>query len=359
MIKGHGGNVRETAELLGCHPAEITDMSSNLNPLGPPPGLVEHLSENLKKIISLPEVDARQCIEVMAAEYGVAPSNVLAGNGTTQFIYTIPKALKTKKALIVGPTYADYGSSCAMHGVDYDYFLTREADWFIPDAEELERKIPGYDTVFLCNPSNPTGVLMPETVIEQLARTFTDTFFIIDESYLPFVPQSDQKSGVYLELSNVLVLNSMSKIFRMPGLRVGFLIAAESAISKFLPYQLPWNVNALAQEAVVFISASKTATQQFLEDSNRFFITEKEVFTRAVTDTTSLALYPSCTFFQLARLPNGITADQAWKFLLKKKILIRNCENFAGLDNQFIRFSLKERTVNLQLAELLQSLCPV
>lgn len=358
MINGHGGNIREAARRIGCPVSAITDMSSNLNPLGPPPGLLEHLTSRMEAIVSLPEVDGGQCIEAMAAEYRVLPGNVLAGNGTTQFIYTIPQALGTRKALVIGPTYADYASSCMMHGTDFDFLLARESDDFIPEPEHLIHAIPGHDTVFLCNPGNPTGALLPVTQIAHLAGIFPDTFFIVDESYLPFVPIEQQRSAASLALPNVLVLNSMSKIFRMPGLRVGFLIGAEETIEKFTRYRLPWNVNALAQEAVFFIRRNKAVVRQFLAESNSFFIQEKEVFTRALADQAALKIYPSTTYFLLARLPHGQTAADAWNYLLKQKLLIRNCDNFAGLDNRFIRFSLKQRAINLQLAEHLKKFCP-
>ena len=60
MIVGHGGNFREVARQIGCRPSEVIDMSSNVNPLGPPPGLLAHLTRHLEAILTLPEVDSRQ-----------------------------------------------------------------------------------------------------------------------------------------------------------------------------------------------------------------------------------------------------------------------------------------------------------
>ncbi|MFP4477493.1 MAG: pyridoxal phosphate-dependent class II aminotransferase, partial [Desulfatibacillaceae bacterium] len=86
MIHGHGGNIREAAANLGCEPGDITDMSSNINPLGPPPGLVEHLSERLQDIVSLPEVDAGRIVEGYAKWQGLDPGGIVPGNGTTQLL---------------------------------------------------------------------------------------------------------------------------------------------------------------------------------------------------------------------------------------------------------------------------------
>ncbi len=105
MIIGHGGNILEAAKKAGCSTHQIIDMSSNTNPLGPLPGLMDHLLENLDSVTNLPEADARTAIGAFARFTGLNEGNILAGNGTTQFIYYIHMAVKPKKAQILGPTY--------------------------------------------------------------------------------------------------------------------------------------------------------------------------------------------------------------------------------------------------------------
>ena len=111
MLIGHGGNIFDLAQELRCDPFDIVDMSSNINPLGPLPGLVGFLKENLTAITALPQVDARNTAQVFATRNLLDLAQVIAGNGTTQFIYTMPPALDTRRALILGPTYADYADA--------------------------------------------------------------------------------------------------------------------------------------------------------------------------------------------------------------------------------------------------------
>ncbi len=112
MIHGHGGDIYALAEELGCDAAHIIDMSSNINPLGMPPGLPDALKAQMDAVGLLPQADSRAVIESMADLLAVAPGRMLAGNGTTQFIYNTCPALATAKALIIGPTYADYADAC-------------------------------------------------------------------------------------------------------------------------------------------------------------------------------------------------------------------------------------------------------
>ena len=188
MIQGHGGNIAALAAELNCRPDEIIDMSSNINPLGSVPGLIDHLRERMDRIRFLPEVDGHHAIQAIARLLGVAEERVLAGGGTTQFIYTACAALETRRALIVGPTYADYTDGCRVHGIEPEFFLAEAASGFAVDLQRLEASLAGCDTVFLCNPNNPTGQLIPHHDLLQLCRNHPRVRFIIDESYLPFAP---------------------------------------------------------------------------------------------------------------------------------------------------------------------------
>lgn len=356
MINGHGGNIYAMAQRLGCTPFEIIDMSSNVNPLGPPPGLVSFLKEHINEITALPEVNAKRIVNDFARRFHVNPDLVLAGNGTTQFIYAIPKALETKRALILGPTYADYADACIMHKVDFAYFFSEEPDSFKPDIDRINHQIKGFDTVFICNPNNPTGTLIPASELEMICRTHSKTHFIIDESYLPFVADGDKKSLINSEMANVIVLNSMSKIFRIPGLRIGFLVSSQNIIEKLIRYLLPWNVNSLAQAAVLFLMSQNEETDAFIKKTRSYIENEKKLFAEKLEDAQYIKLFPSTTSFFLARLFGSLKADAVCTHLSRDRILIRNCTNFKGLSDSFVRISLKTRDINYMLAEKLLGL---
>jgi threonine-phosphate decarboxylase len=107
--------------------------------------------------------------------------------------------------------------------------------------------LPGDGLVFLCNPNNPTGW---EVSLDRLSD-YPDTLFVVDESYIDFV--SGAVSVLGRGLSNVLVLRSLTKSCRIPGLRVGFVIGAELAITRLRDCKMPWSVNRQAIEAGLYI----------------------------------------------------------------------------------------------------------
>jgi threonine-phosphate decarboxylase len=356
MIIGHGGNVYDLAQRLGCEISEIIDMSSNVNPLGPPPGVEDTLKTHLDGITRLPEVDSGELIHAFSNRYGVDPKRVLAGNGSTQFIYTIPQAIETKRVVIIGPTYSDYADACSMYEVPYEYYFVHEADNFKPDFDHLKRYLQPQDVVFICNPNNPTGVLYKISEIKYLCDTCPKTTFIIDESYLPFVCSHRPESMIEQDLSNLIILNSMSKIFRISGLRIGFVIASERTIQKFSRYMLPWSVNSLAQAAVCFLMKNRSEVDAFVEHTQRFLAKERSLMAEGLENKAYLKVFPSTTSFMLAKLSKAYTAEVICEHLAKKKILIRNCSNFKGLSNRFIRISLKNSEMNQMLIEKLTAL---
>lgn len=351
MINGHGGNIFDKAKELCCDPMDILDMSSNVNPMGPLPGLMNHLHEQLDRIIALPEAGAGSIIQAFSRRHGIDSRKVLAGNGTTQLIYTLPLALKIRKALIFGPTYSDYADACRMHGADFRFILSSEKTSFCHTLDAMDNK-PA-DTVFICNPNNPTATLIPSETIASLCRKHPHIRFIIDESYLPFVPDGEARSLIGSSLPNVIVLNSMSKIFRIPGLRIGFIVAHPDIIENIGTYMQPWSVNTLAQAAVNYLMTRKQDVFEFIEKTRTYLAEERQFVFSALQSAPGIRLFPSTTSFILAKL-DKLTAEDVSRHLLNYRILIRDCGNFQGLSGKFIRISLKTRDVNQILTKRLR-----
>ena len=346
MTFGHGGNIYEVARQYKCRPSDIIDMSSNINPLGPPPGLLDFLNDNLSKITRLPEIDNQDTIKSVAEFLALEPERLLVGNGTTEFIYLIPRALEIKKSLIVGPTYSDYQDALNRNQVPASIFLAGESEGFQPDLNRISKCLNQFDTVYLCNPNNPTGVLLSHERLYHLCQSHPEVRFIVDESYLPFVLNAEKETMLKSGLSNVLVLLSISKIFGIPGLRIGFVIANQNHIKKIRQHLLPWSVNSLAQEAVRFLAGRKKQIEAFLQKTRTFCEKQRLQFHDMFKSSPNIKLYPGRTPFILAKLALDLSARNVRCQLAEELLLIRNCENFQGLSDHFIRISLKTPETN-------------
>lgn len=356
MITGHGGNIYDLAEKNNCRPDQIIDMSSNLNPLGPPPGLFEFLIKNIFVVKTLPDAGATILAERFQKTHGIDKGRVIAGNGTTEFIYSIPKALNIKKALILGPTYSDYEDACLMNRTDCSILTAEASNRFHHDPDRIACKAEKADMVFICNPNNPTGTLISSETLRKICLSLPNTLFVIDESYLPFISSSKSETMINANCKNVIVLSSMSKIFSIPGLRTGFLKAPVKITEKCRKYQLPWSVNSLAQTASKYILQQQKEMDKFIDTSRQFIETERDHFLERLKGIPCFSFFPGQVPFILIKLSGGLTADTIIGKLSKDNILIRNCKNFKGLTDNYIRISLKDKHANQQLAEKLLNL---
>jgi len=356
MIRGHGGNIYAIAQSIGCSPNDIIDMSNNTNPLGISPGLIEYLKKNLAVINKHPEVDSKTLLKAFASHHKITEDRILAGNGTTQFIYTLPLILKIKKALIVGPTYADYGDACQMHRIDCEYMMAKEAELFQPNIMGISACFTDIDTVFICNPNNPTGNLITRKDLLKLCEAYPGIRFLIDESYLPFTDRYNETTMIRTELSNVIVLHSLSKIFQIPGLRLGFLIASPEIIEQFRGFYQPWCVNSVAQVAGLFLLEHVLVDDAYLKETQAYVSKEKQLLIERLQHAKILKLFPSMTSFVLIKIKERFDAAYLCSKMANHRILLRNCSNFIGLSNKFVRITLKSPEINAMAADKIREI---
>jgi threonine-phosphate decarboxylase len=170
------------------------------------------------------------------------------------------------------------------------------------------------------------------------------------------VPAGSEESMIGCGLPNVVILNSMSKIYRISGLRIGFVIASGGIIESFTRYALPWSVNALAQIGVRYLMEHKAEVDAFVKHTHELLEGEKSRFIEKFNTSTGLKLFESSTSFILGKLDKRYTADAICQALADDRILIRNCSNFEGLSNRFIRISLKNSETNKVLIDKLSKL---
>jgi threonine-phosphate decarboxylase len=155
------------------------------------------------------------------------------------------------------------------------------------------------------------------------------------------------------DIKNLLVLNSMSKIFRIPGLRIGFVVADRSIIQKFFHYYLPWSVNSLAQAAVSYLMGRREQTDLFVEKSRHYLEEQRNAFITTMGKSDKIRFFDSTTSFVLAKLTGSMNSRKVCDLMARQRILIRDCQNFTGLSDQFIRISLKTADINQMAAEKL------
>jgi threonine-phosphate decarboxylase len=216
-------------------------------------------------------------------------------------------------------------------------------------------EMAGAKIAFLCNPNNPTSILIPnETLTGIIERALKqDTLVFLDEDFLEFVENEKVLSMLNKIKSypNLFILKSFTKIFGLTGLRVGYGIASEEIINVLLCAKIPWNVNCLAQAAAV--AALKDA--EHLRVTRELIKKEKTQLSAELSAIKSFKVYkPDANFFFIDIRKSGLTATELSNKLLGQGILIRDCTSFRGLDEYYVRIAVKTHVENERLIEALK-----
>ncbi|MFP4476199.1 MAG: aminotransferase class I/II-fold pyridoxal phosphate-dependent enzyme, partial [Desulfatibacillaceae bacterium] len=264
----------------------------------------------------------------------------------------IPRALGVSRALIMAPTYSDYADACANNGVEVEYLVTEAAANFVPDMDLLRDRAKGVDGVFFCNPNNPTGVYTPVEEIEVVARDCPEATFIVDESYLPFVDGYGDHGMAERGLPNVVAMHSLSKMFCIPGLRIGLCHAPRRIAERLREYAEPWSVNTLAQEAVRFITGNPDLAAEHVRRTREYLVAEHAAFAEAFADARDITAYPGTATFVLFGLAAGTAAELVGD-MLRERFLLRDCANFHGLSDGYFRVAFKSGDANRNIARLI------
>jgi len=347
----HGGNILATARKLGRSVDQLIDMSSNLSPFGMADGLRQVLTDRLDEIGYLPESGSETLCGLFADKYSIKPGMVLAGNGTTEFIYGVPATAGLHRAVIIQPTYGDYEPACQWADVRYEHFVLRAENNFTLDLQELGRVLRGGDIVFLCNPNNPTGAMVKSSLLHEFVKGHPKTLFLVDESYLPFVREPSLFE--FPMPDNLFVLISFSKIYGIPGLRLGFLVAEEKRLASLAVRRKPWGVNRIAQVAGEFLISHGDS---YVDRVVRYMEEERPRFVAGLKTLPGIEVVPGAANFILCRLTGDLRAGRLADEMLARNIMIRNCASFNSLDDRYFRLSLKSRESNAKCLSVLRQI---
>ncbi|MGA1846299.1 pyridoxal phosphate-dependent aminotransferase [Deferribacter abyssi] len=330
----HGGNVYLFAEKLGCKPEDIIDLSSNISPFIDEIILKEAQSY-LKFFKLLPSSHGYLLKKEVARRYGISLSQVVLGVGTSELIKNICFLYKNRKCLIFPPTYIDYEKYATIYSLDVNFYYQKEEDEFELHWEKID--FSKYEIVFICNPNNPTGKVIRKDELIKVVSLYPDTLFVVDESYLPFLMNEDEMTLLGMEYNNLLVLRSFSKIYGMAGIRLGFAYSKNTRLIKNIErYNLEWGISSISEQIGVKLLSidTKKIAKQIDEIKCKSF--------ERLMQIDGIKVYPSDTNFLLIKLLEK-DSDYVVNELLKEKILVRNCKNIRGLNNTFIRISIKEK----------------
>jgi len=349
----HGGDPERQLKRFGIEPREVLDFSVNISPLGVPAEIKAIWHDLFKEVESYPSIDGRGVVRYYQEQFGLDSAQVLAGNGSTEFIYLAPRALSLRRVAVINPSFHDYTRASLAVGAELIPIELNSSDGFAPpDFAVLEKALTDADGLFVGNPNNPTGTIFPRQLLLDLATAFPDRWLLVDEAFVQFVDRPDTVRLIDVQPvpANILVFHSLTKYFALPGLRLGAVIGHPDTISLFRPLKEPWSVNRVAEKVAVklidCIDYEKRLRQLVRQERSR-------VFGRLQDIGGFQAFVPSANFL-LARWLQTDELDDFLHCMLSSGIHLRDCRNFPGLENNFFRMAVRRPNENDLLLALMQ-----
>ncbi len=341
----HGGDI------FGMPEAEreaILDFSVNINPLGLSPKGKEALLEGLtREVTRYPDIRCRDLKKAVAAHCGVPVKHILCGNGATELIYALVRALQPPLVCVPAPCFSEYAEAAEAALIPTrSYELDPKNGFAVKDWGALSN-LPNGSVIFAGNPNNPDGrILQPEDFLRlALMARLCQGRLVIDESFADFIGDDISYRNILEKNPFVMIVSSFTKFFAVPGLRIGFLFSASPNLSEIERMLPPWNVNGPVQLYLCHALEDKEyieATRAFLQEEGARIRSELETFPQ-------LSVCPGAANFVLLRLRGGKSAAWLQEQLTDKHILIRQCGNYEGLNKTWFRVAIRTREDNERL----------
>jgi len=347
----HGGNIYHFSRKYGIPVDEMSDFSASINPLGPSPRALKAYRQAARMLDSYPDPDCTLFTDSLSRHHNVPAASILPGNGSTELIYLLPRTLKPKRVVVLSPGFSDYERAAVLAGCRLLTVKLTAKDGFRPDIKAITRTLAADDMLFLCNPNNPTGVLVDKEAVLQLVKAAgkKGAFVVLDEAFVDYAPGASviaEAAG----MPGVAVLRNFTKFFGMPGLRAGYLVARPSLVKKLRARQEPWSVNTPAQAA----AAASLEDETYINKSLGLIERERKFLSSALSAVDGLKPLPGSANFLLVKLEKGPGAPALCEELAKSGVLVRDCSNFRGLGGGYIRVAVRTRTENERLVRLIK-----
>ena len=318
------------AALAGYSPGEqpsdhgIVKLNTNENPYPPSPKVYAALRRAINPTLRLYPEPLSDTLRSTAAQlYGVAPSNILAGNGSDEILSLLLRCFvgPGDRVAFPVPTYSLYDTLVEVED-------GRAARVDFPADFSLPETLAGQNAplTFLCNPNAPSGTLIGLSEIEKLARTVTG-ILVVDEAYVDFA-ESEGASSLPLirSLANLIVLRTFSKSFSLAGMRIGLAFSTEEIIAGMMKVKDSYNLNRLS---LVAANAALQDPAWMTRNARRIQRSRKRL--SAALTRMGFLVYPSHANFVLAR-KRGDNLKSLYEELKHRKILVRYFDA-AGLQD--------------------------
>lgn len=308
-------------------------LASNESPMRPFESVINSLKKALDKQNIYPDPLCRNLLMVASNYYGVEQNQILAGNGSNELIDLLIKLfcepgekVLTSKGAFIAYKVCSQSNRADLIEVELNTDYSINLENYSKELDRLEEKKTLPKIVFIPNPNNPTGTYICENDMDAFMKKWggrEDIIIVVDEAYNEFVAADDFSTAKkYLHLENVVMLKTMSKVFGLAGLRLGFLIGSEKLLSYVHRIRNPFNVNALAQVA----GAEALKDKKSISQIKKLIITQRDSL-ESFMKTEGFYFVPSQANFVF--FDSEMSSLKAHDYLLSQGLIVRQLQPYG------------------------------
>jgi threonine-phosphate decarboxylase len=372
MSSEQGINRYRLAERLKVPGRDIIDFSNPVNPLGTSKKIKSELRKHLKYLLYYPDPQTKRLREQIASYHGIDPEMILCGNGSTEIISLLVRAINPSRGLFQSPSSPEYEKAFMLNspytenghqqntvaGARIVYATLHEDTGFEINPDEYIHLMSGKgspDTLrnmaFLSNPNNLTGRILSRDSVLRIAEAAIRLgwHLVVDEAFIDFCAGSDASVLCDVrENPNLIVLRTFSHFHALAGLRLGYGVFSPELAAKIKKHMNSCNVNSLAQRAaIIALKDSK-----YREETAKI-MKEEKLFLEKKLKKLEMPFFPSDANYYLLKTPD---ARAIYRSLQKKGILLCDCSDFAGCGSAYLRIAVKSHKENAFLMRELESM---
>jgi histidinol-phosphate aminotransferase len=334
--------------------AQLAELGSNENPLGPSPRAIAAIEAALPEMFRYPDPKGLALKSALAQNLNVAAAQITLGNGSHELLMLIAQCFADASTSVV---YSEFGfavfpiataaagaRALRVPALARDHATT-------PLGHDLDAMVqairPDTRIVYLANPNNPTGTWFDDAALEQfLMRVPSTTLVVVDEAYAEFVTAPGLSSALQFlsRFPNLVVTRTFSKAYALAGLRVGYAVSAPEVAAIFERLRESFNVNGLGLAA----AEAALADQAHVAKGRAWNLTEREWLSERLR-ARGLRVLPSQTNFVLVDFAREAAPIE--RVLFERGVIARPMSGY-GLP-EFLRISIGSRPENERLLDAL------
>ncbi|HSI67764.1 MAG TPA: aminotransferase class I/II-fold pyridoxal phosphate-dependent enzyme [Planococcus sp. (in: firmicutes)] len=349
QLPDHGANPHKLYSQYGMEPPlTITDFSENVHPFGPPQFIENEWHSMLELIGHYPDPDAEPFRTAAAKFHAVRKNQVAAGNGAAEIFTWLARRYRNQSVVLIQPGFSEYRKTLdAENAKIQELKLRPETGWNLP-ITELYALVETSKAVYICNPHSPTGHLMPVEELLKLAEFCqrAGCELVVDEAFIDFAGENLSLSSYLDEFPELIIVRSMTKMYAIPGLRLGYVLASERVIRELKQGAAHWNVNALA----AFIGSKCFLEQEYrkkiLDEAKR----ELQIMKQFLKEHDCIYTNSAANFLSF-RLPDGKDPEAFFEAMLRNGKVLRHTHSFKGMDGNWFRVGMKSAQHMQELRE--------